>query len=684
MAFNQIPKSISGLLNINGGNIAGVININQISGNFGNTFKKVTAGMNLDINSIFKPQGTVKGDSKSTDSNGSKYPKGYTPPVDTYHNPSNKGESGLPVEYGYSMIQNGALMNSNGTKSKTNLVYGSKRGDQIINPSIKIMFENFKNGTVVSERAPETGTDGVEIEYLYDGGQSTPEIKRQQRLDVYDAFKHYSSKTFTHLLDYFIDQRGNIGDERIIPIGDEQTKSIYLGSFIRTTDDNEDPTMLGYDIEINIENSPLFNGELDSFISTYGAYNSEIKSRAVILSNFKEQLFKFLKVDQSVSQSAAQFLGPNGSGVKVYYLKNLGGLDNLSESNSGNTIKSFVKYGDELLTLQFTEDVSQNIGYLSSLYKSLAWSRINGKNIIPENLLRFDMDITITEIRKYNRVIWNKDYEAMDVYADLISKYVYRVNECQFFFAKLPHGDAIDLSAAKAVDTYDIAISYKFSTMKFVKFVNPDETQSYLNKDNQKVVSSLDNSKINVDSVSSNETNNSGVDRYNTIYNDVPVEDVVLYTASPNNPQSTATTNPDSTSTSGVTGLRNLDNKNNTPKTSGTTNNLFGNIRASLGVSKQFDYLQAQINGGIANKVNAQISVQALLLNKTLENIRNQVPSSVRSLDKLTGNSLSKAVEIASTQTGTRAKSLQDLVSKSNSSVQSFVGKSVSNFFQNK
>ena len=442
--------------------------------------------------------------------------------------------------------------------------------------------------------------------------------------------------------------------------------------------------MLGYDIEINIENSPLFNGEIDSFISTYGVYNPEIKSRGVILSNFKEQLFKFLRVDQSVSQSSPEFLGPNGSGVKVYYLKNLGGLDNLSESNSGNTIKSFVKYGDDLLTLQFTEDVTQNIGYLASLYKSLAWSRINGKDIIPHNLLRFEIDITITEIRKYNRVIWNKDYESMDVYADLISKYVYKVYDCQFFFAKLPHGDAIDLSAAKTVDTYDIAISYKFSTMKFVKFVNPDETQSYINKDNQKVVSSLDNSLVNVDSVSSKDTNNSGVNNYNSIVNDVPIEDVVLYTSSPSNPQSTATNNPQSTSTSGVSGIKNADTKNNTPKTSGTNNQLFGNIKDSLGVTKQFDYLQAQINGGIGNKINAQISVQALLLNKTLENIRNQVPSNVRSLDKLTGNSLSKAIEIASTQTGTIAKSLQDLVSKSNSSVQGFVGKSVSNFFQNK
>jgi hypothetical protein len=113
---------------------------------------------------------------------------------------------------------------------------------------------------------------------------STPEDKLSDRRLDYTYFRDISGKQFTHLLDYFQDQNGKIGhlrDLSTVRIDSNGTntfrenyKDIYLGSFFRTLDDNEDPTIHGYDIMIKWNNSPLFNGEIDNFINQFSGYNN--------------------------------------------------------------------------------------------------------------------------------------------------------------------------------------------------------------------------------------------------------------------------------------------------------------------------------------------------------------------------------------------------------------------------
>ena len=130
-----------------------------------------------------------------------------------------------------------------------------------------------------------------------------PVIERlDARLSYYDISNDLSGKQFTHLLDYF---NGQI--RKALPTGeyidgstvDPNIQNIHLGSFIRTLDDNEDPTMLGYDIIIKWAKSPLLNGSIENFINTYSSLgNTELGSRLKILNEFKLQLTKFLKVDE--------------------------------------------------------------------------------------------------------------------------------------------------------------------------------------------------------------------------------------------------------------------------------------------------------------------------------------------------------------------------------------------------
>lgn len=452
---------------------------------------------------------------------------------------------------------------------------------------------------------------GEEYEYVsYDenSNPTTPNDNLDSRIQTYDFFNDYSAKQFTHLLDYFMEQNGSLGDRRKINVGESEngvtipanTKDIYLGSYIRTWDDNEDPTMHGYDIYIRWNESPLFNGTIDSFITGFGNIgNSEIASRLDVLNKFKQQLVRFIKNDSPSASGRPDFLNQNG--VKTYYMRNLSGLNSLVESNDSNKIKSFVDYGNEFITLEFNEDVSQNIGYLASLYKSLSWSRINGKQIIPENLLRFDVDIEITEVRKYNKVISNKGKDAK-VYSDLISKYTYTLYECQFFFQNLPHGDSIDMSNIKAIDKYDIKFNFKYSTMKFGRLSFEEVLGNY-----GKMEYVNDNRYINTNTITSGSTNNSTIQN-NTITNATPYYPLPYYNAY------SSTGEPDPTPT---------------PRTGPLQVVKESESRKSK-LKKAAQTLKKDLTNAVINEANRQIIAQASLLNKTLDNIRNAIPGAGR------------------------------------------------------
>jgi len=335
------------------------------------------------------------------------------------------------------------------------------------------------------------------------------------RKQYYNNFEDFSGKQFTHLLDYFSAQKG-IGDFR--PIPDPVTssiKDIYLGSFIKTLEDNEDPTMLGFDLTIKVEQSPLFNGTADSFIKQFAGYgNSEIATRLETLNKFKEQFNKFFKNDLPSSSNSPIFDG--GTGVKTYYLKKITGLNGLIDQSDSNESKQFVDYGKTFISLGFYEDVSQNIGNLATLYKSLAYSRLNGKQIIPGNVLRFDLDITITEVKKYNRVFKNLLDNKLEIVVDKISKYVYTLYECQLFFTSLPHGDTIDMWDLKLIDEFEFKFNYKWSTLKFEKLqaeapVASTGQQSTTTVPKTASVEKNDNKQINVSDVKPNSTTNNSI-----------------------------------------------------------------------------------------------------------------------------------------------------------------------------
>ena len=392
----------------------------------------------------------IKGESLSVDPiKNQTYPMGFTPEVDFITNPTNiDPKTNSPVERG--VLLGGGILNSDGTT-----LYGELRDTN----------------------------DILDTGILADGSISGSIPKS------FDAFNDLSGEEFLHRL-----------DQNQIPIGAalNQYNDIYLSSFVQTNKDNEDPVSFGYDIIIGYDNSPLFNGAIEDFIINFSSY-SEISSRLDILSQFKTQFFKFFKIDSPTSTNSID----DSIKIRTYYLKKLVGLDNLSESILPGKSKQFINYGadDEVLTLTLNEDVAANMGYLAALYKTLTWSKVHGKKMIPDNLLRFDMEIVVTEAKKYNRATKNSD-NTLSQYADFISRYRYTVYECQFFFDKMSHGDSIDMWGLDTSQGFDIKINYKFSTVKFEKFTDFDFNNNVITI-NYGSTASVDNSKIDLTKIDS-------------------------------------------------------------------------------------------------------------------------------------------------------------------------------------
>ena len=268
---------------------------------------------------------------------------------------------------------------------------------------------------------------------------------------------------------------------------------VRLSNYNGTPNDNEDPVYFGFEIIINTQTSPLFNGELESFLNKIGSNYSELKSRIPIINQFKNEIFKYFKFSSSLNSSLfdpsslimnttdyGSALGLKQGGfrdseinnLRRYYVKKVAGLDKLVESNSPDARKSFVDYPKDKLTISFYEDTTLNLGTLASLYKLLYWSRIRGKSIIPENLLRFDCEIVISELRDF--VSLQKSNNMLQYLKSNLTRYRYQLYECQFWFDKMSHPESIDMSESLTpTGVYDVQMNFKYSNMIFERY-NPD------------------------------------------------------------------------------------------------------------------------------------------------------------------------------------------------------------------
>lgn len=447
---------------------------------------------------------------------------------------------------------------------------------------------------------------------------------------VGSKFGDYTDEYFRYGLQ-MLDEINRIEDYSSVSDDGLHTQPNITRATADTPIENNDPIIFGFDIIIDAESSPLLNGAVDDFIDHF-AMVSEIESKKAVLMEFKNQFYKIFKTNtqnirtsQSYSNQVAKNIGdfsfkvdnPATVGTNdalskaylAYYLKKVSGLDKLIESNEPIKIKGLTKYREDVITLSAYEDVSMSFGTLAYLYKLLAWSKPNGKNIIPDNLLTFNCDIIISEIRNYNR-IKQVDEDTLQILADNLSRYVYSLKECNFFFNKPVHDDSIDMSATQPFNLVDIMIDYKYVTCKFEKW-NP-RLMKYIVYDNGAQWKRGSAGNVDTSSVSKRNTivSDFSVPSFHRSYNeDSPIIDTNVKTKIASKDDSTEKAD--------------IKSSEDPAETVSEKQSYFDNLKESL--KKSSKTLMSNIAKSTALEISIQVGSRLQLINKSVDNIRTKL-----------------------------------------------------------
>lgn len=403
-----------------------------------------------------------------------------------------------------------ALINANGLswpQTQINPEYSKTQGflpPQLLTPNKSMQNPNavVKNKYLNYEFKDWKGQEIKPLKY-----QSTPISKFQKsknfsKQDGDFLTNPYSMRDVPLIfgdtrIDYFRYGLQTLHDMGTVENPTNGASDLRLSQFKETPYELNDPVMFGFDIIFEAGSSPLLNGSVLDFLNQYQSVN-ELSSKIQVYEEFKNQFIKFFRTDQNLPIDNTK-IAMTGTTIKVpfvdsnttisepgkkaymsYYLKKVGGLDLLSEANKGTTLKYIPEWKTDFITLDFNEDVTLNIGTLMHLYKLLYWSKPNGKMLVPENLLRFNCQIIISECRNFNRVKKNLATGNLDILKDNLSRWVYSLKECQFYFDKLPHGNDVDLGGQgpEIFANHTVQFDFKYATTKLERFV-PTGTNTF-------------------------------------------------------------------------------------------------------------------------------------------------------------------------------------------------------------
>jgi len=346
------------------------------------------------------------------------------------------------------------------------------------------------SGTVDSNIKPLSTSERFDQSKVYPNFKD--EIKDPYQFystrDYYQLFNDNSTDYFKHGLYEYTPLRSDKNNRETFD-GKEESP-LRLSQFKTTSYENNDPVLFGFEVVIDAISSPLLNGSVEDFINQFSSI-SEVGARKYVIADFKEQFSKLFKTkgkifreadvdqikisinNQRLNDDKQTNIYQNGQKSYLsYYLKKVGGLELLIESNSPSKKKYITDYRNDVIKFTFTEDVSLTMGTLAHLYKLLYWSKPNGKNIVPENLLRFNCDIIVSEVRNLNRVRKAIDTGQLEVVKDNVSRHIYSLKECQFYFDQPDHDGEIDMSQpTKDFEQFVVTMDYKFVSSKFERWV---------------------------------------------------------------------------------------------------------------------------------------------------------------------------------------------------------------------
>jgi len=196
----------------------------------------------------------------------------------------------------------------------------------------------------------------------------------------------------------------------------------------------EDPTYLGFEMKFIRESSPLFNYNKDKndasrnttldFLNKYSDI-PEIGNRKDIYNEF---IINLLKIFNTVDSEDI--------GKKQYYIESILGLEKMNAK--------FVEYEKSLIKVTLTEDVGLRMLYIAELYNNLIYSYRTQKYMIPDNCLRFDIEIKVSDYRRFKMEnpdfnkdkAWTKTNQPMEINNKNFPYFKYKLFDCNFDFSE--------------------------------------------------------------------------------------------------------------------------------------------------------------------------------------------------------------------------------------------------------
>lgn len=343
-----------------------------------------------------------------------------------------------------------------------------------------------------------------------------------------------------------------VSGSSIRTIVDSNTDAFRYGLFKYDDSAFEDPTYLGFTIEIDDSpNSALFNW-VKPFLEKHSANRKEHNGRLPIYDEFKNKIVQIFKSQESISDPTTD----KAIYIKSHYINSVSGLDNLS--------KKFIEWKKDFLEIELYEDISMFSTYIANLYNNLVYSYETGRVIIPENLVKFNLFIKISEIRnltslaKLNSTDAN-DIEIANALKNNVTCLIYKLTDCEFDFTNAkPFADSITQSGigASNVSNSVVPIKIYFKSVSRHTF-NPLIKNARSMKDDQ-----LDLGSIIVGYTGDKKTNGQPTDNSSTTLNSdgsnyeegsaevepSPVASDIAFTNSSNKKPSSLTTYPSETS----------------------------------------------------------------------------------------------------------------------------------------
>jgi hypothetical protein len=228
----------------------------------------------------------------------------------------------------------------------------------------------------------------------------------------------------------------------------------------------EDPTYLIFDIHIMKEDSPLFREDIiKSFMDEYTDAVPEIGERVEYWVEFRNRISKIFSSDTNIEED----------GSKKHYIESISNLDVL--------LNPIINYPEDNIIFTLTEDITMTLQYLSELYNNLVYSYDTHRHLIPDNLLRFNMRITVRDMRNL-RKLTNQDNILNNTVNDDVSKFIYVLHDCQFnFFNTKNFGNEMKIAGFGAS-----AISTPASGSFAINFKSYSKITAPLLMDNSKII----------------------------------------------------------------------------------------------------------------------------------------------------------------------------------------------------